>query len=430
MNSQTTLAARSWDSALLPDREATKGAERFRILFVDDDPCLLNGLRRSLMGRRNEWEMSFVTSGAAALDHMAEHPVDVVVSDMRMPEMDGATLLADIAVRHPHTVRIILSGFADRDAVIKTIGPSHRYLAKPCETQCLVSAIRRSLALRLVLGDHKLRAVIAGLSILPTPPRMFGEILTELESRFASAKSLADKVRGDVALCTQILRLANTAYYARVNVVTEIEKAIQWLGFDTFKALFLFSGIFQSFTGDAEINAVLERVGQRSLKTSELARRIAEREGLPACVIDAITCASLLAHVGTVLLAANFPREFREIAASIDSDGLTVDKAEHRCLNADHAQIGAYLLGLWGFNDDIVEAVAYHHRPGASRSHTIDVLTVLHVAQCLTRAETRPEYLEHGLLQDIDFTYLDDVGATAHIPDWIATFRAVRQAWG
>ena len=103
-----------------------------RLLFVDDEVRILQGLQRQLRVMKDEWQMDFVDSGPKALDFLAANPVDVLVTDMLMPGMDGAQLLAAVMNRHPRTVRLVLSGHADREAVLRLVGPAHQYLSKPC----------------------------------------------------------------------------------------------------------------------------------------------------------------------------------------------------------------------------------------------------------------------------------------------------------
>ena len=104
-----------------------------RILFVDDEPMILQGIQHSLRGMRAEWEVALANSGAEALETMAQAPFDVVITDMRMPGMDGAQLLDLVKVKFPRTVRIILSGQSDRETILRSVGPSHQYLSKPCD---------------------------------------------------------------------------------------------------------------------------------------------------------------------------------------------------------------------------------------------------------------------------------------------------------
>jgi YesN/AraC family two-component response regulator len=124
-----------------------------RILFVDDEPMVLQGLQRSLRTMRMEWETKFATSGPEALEMMAEAPFDVVITDMRMPGMDGAQLLDLVKAKFPRTVRIILSGQSDRETILRSVGPSHQYLSKPCDVDELKPRLNRAFALRDMLGD-------------------------------------------------------------------------------------------------------------------------------------------------------------------------------------------------------------------------------------------------------------------------------------
>ena len=406
-----------------------EATEKPRVLFVDDDPNILSGLRRTLRERRGEWEMSFIGSGSDALLLMERETADVVVSDMRMPEMDGASLLTRIKELYPQTVRIILSGFSDKETIIRTVGPSHQYLSKPCETSLLVAAIRRSLTLRRLLTSDSLRAAVSGLAHLPTPPRMFAEIMAELDSNTGSVSSLSRKIGADVGISAQILKLTNSAYFGLPTTVSDIDDAIRLLGFDTVKAVFLFAGVFSTFAGQAQVAAILERVSQRSLKNSHLAKLIAQSEGLPQAQINATACAGLLAHVGTVMLAVNFPDPFAKVMERAEAEHISIDGVEQEVFQATHGVMGAYLLGLWGFNDPIVEAVAYHHHPGQSGARENGALAIVHVAQCLAQAESRPEYLEKYLERELDLAYLKDAGVLNRLPRWIDLFRTVNKEW-
>ena len=144
-----------------------------RILFVDDEPLLLKGLERSLRGMRKEWEMEFVLGGPQALDAMGRRPFDVVISDMRMPGMDGAKLLELVKEHFSQTVRMVLSGQSDKDAVFRAIRPAHQYLSKPCDIEELKQKLKCALARRddeaaLGAARQAAAALIAYLDV-PTP---------------------------------------------------------------------------------------------------------------------------------------------------------------------------------------------------------------------------------------------------------------------
>ncbi|PTB85516.1 response regulator, partial [Pseudidiomarina aestuarii] len=102
--------------------------ESASIIFVDDDPHVLSGLRRRIVSKRPNWKLRFCTSGAEALVNLDQHSADVIVSDMRMPEMDGAELLRSVARKYPDTARILLSGYADEQAIQTGLAATHHFL--------------------------------------------------------------------------------------------------------------------------------------------------------------------------------------------------------------------------------------------------------------------------------------------------------------
>ncbi len=188
--------------------------DKIRVAFVDDEPHVLRGISRSMAAMEDEWEMVFCASGEEALTLVKERPFDVVVSDMRMPGMDGAQLLDIIRRGYPSTVRVILSGYADADSVLRTVGPAHIYLAKPCDAGALRAAIRRQISLRSLLESPQMRSTLAGLANLPSLPKLYVQLQSELLSPNCSAKTVAEIISHDVAMTAEILKLTNSAYFS------------------------------------------------------------------------------------------------------------------------------------------------------------------------------------------------------------------------
>ena len=105
--------------------------DKRKILFVDDEPNILQGLRRMLHSMRRDWDMEFAESGQQALELLNNSHFDVVVTDMRMPGMNGLELLNEIKRLYPEVIRIVLSGQASKEIIIQSVGPIHQYLSKP-----------------------------------------------------------------------------------------------------------------------------------------------------------------------------------------------------------------------------------------------------------------------------------------------------------
>jgi DNA-binding NtrC family response regulator len=139
-----------------------------RILFVDDELQILESLRDSLRKQRSCWEMMFVSSAQAALAELENRPFDIVVSDMQMPVTDGATLLAQIRDRYPRTLRLILSGEADEETILRALPIAHQFLSKPCDPVVLRQTLERLCALLGLEDDHAIRAMLGEPRVPPS----------------------------------------------------------------------------------------------------------------------------------------------------------------------------------------------------------------------------------------------------------------------
>jgi len=133
------------------------GAMADKILFVDDEPSVLDGYKRILY---KEFAVDTAIGGERGLNAMKENgPYSVVISDMRMPGMNGAEFLAQLRKRNPDTVRMLLTGYTDLDAAIAAVneGNIFRFLSKPCEKDVLAKAISAGLnQYRLVMAEKEL----------------------------------------------------------------------------------------------------------------------------------------------------------------------------------------------------------------------------------------------------------------------------------
>jgi len=181
---------------------------RSTVLFVDDEPKILEGFRDAL--RRHPFTILTATSGADALSLLDTHPVDVVVSDERMPNMAGSEFLGVVRQRYPHTIRIVLTGQASLAAAIRAIneGEVYRFLTKPCNSADLAVTIQRALQLRdLARGSARLLA----------RTRQQDQVLRDLERSHPGISEVKRNVRGaimvtdpiDIDALIQQIELAN-----------------------------------------------------------------------------------------------------------------------------------------------------------------------------------------------------------------------------
>src|SRR5258706_6126743 len=217
-----------------------------RILFVDDEARILDGMRRSLYGMRGAWQMRFANCGADALQALEQQPADVVVSDMRMPGMDGAQLLAEVKRLYPETVRLILSGEAEPGMIIRVTTSAHQYLSKPCDGPTLQNAIARTQSLRVLLSSERIAAIVGSVDTLPSPPRAYQELLASLRDEESSTDKVARIIRRDIAMTAKVLSIARSGFFGQRSGVQTVERAVTLVGVDTITTLVLGQQLFGS----------------------------------------------------------------------------------------------------------------------------------------------------------------------------------------
>jgi HD-like signal output (HDOD) protein len=386
-----------------------------RVLFVDDDQYVLDALRNILRKQRHEWDMVFALGGNAALEEMAKTPFDVVVSDMRMPGMDGAALLGTVRNEFPSTARIVLSGHAEHEAVMRALPVMHQFLNKPCSTEQLRGVIARTCALQDLLHAEAIRGLVGKLERLPSAPTIYMELTQALSDPNSSAHQIAAIVEGDPAMSAKLLQLVNSAYFGLAQRATSIQQAVTYLGINTLKALALSAHVFGTIEGQSVNGLMLEQLQKASLATGTLARQmVTDRKRTD----DAFT-AGIVRDIGRIVIAVSLPEQFREIEANVKATGRPVHVVEHELLGASHAEIGAYLLGVWGVPFSITETVAFHHRPSAIGEGATDVLAAVHVAGALVDGArvTDPESLS---AEAFDVPFLERAGLLPELPKWQA----------
>lgn len=393
------------------------------ILFVDDEPNILQGLQRMLRPLRGEWEMCFAKSGQDALDLMATRHFDVIVTDLRMPGMDGAALLSRVKELYPHMVRMVLSGQSDKETLLRSAGPTHQFLAKPCDPDTLTATVGRAFALRELLGNETLKRLVSQLANLPALPQVYQDLMVEIQSPDASPSSVAQIIESDVALTAKTLHYANSAFFGIRQHVTNTTQAVSLLGLDIIRSLVLLAGVF------AQVDLCrlprlfsLDAFSSHSLQVGILSRSIAK------CMSndekDASECftAGVLHDTGMLVLAVGCPDDYEAVLERTLAEGVRVDRAEVEMFGAGHAEVGAYLLGLWGFPDPIVEAVAFHPWPSRCVSRAFSPLSAVHAANTIVE---RSEGSINGMPAELDMAYLMECDLDRELPAWVSACNEV-----
>jgi len=381
-----------------------------RLLFVDDEPALLDALRGRLRTMRSEWEMVFVESASRALVEMEQRPCDVIVSDMRMPGMDGVQLLSTVRERWPETIRLVLSGYAEDEQSQRLLSIAHQYLSKPCEPQQLENVIKRCIQLHALLTEPGLRASVGHVGQLPAVPQIFSKLCDVLEKPGSCVREVAAVVYEDPAIAAKVLQIVNSSFFRLTRRITRIDQAISHLGFNLVRTIALSAEVFCQWRPQAVIAGITpERLMRRAHRVAAAVGTLSQ--GTP--IVDEAVLAGLFHNIGYWVLLQDRPQDLMKAIETARSNDMPLYEAEIEVIGASNAQIGAYLLGLWGLAYPIVEAIAFQHQPERVGQRDFDVLAALITGERLAMAESP---LIAGVLDRTEMAIGDEYLQALHAP--------------
>jgi HD-like signal output (HDOD) protein len=384
-----------------------------RVLFVDDETAVLEGLRDSLRPKRREWKMTFALGAEAAIEQLQQDCFDVVVSDMRMPVMDGAALLALVQREHPDTFRVILSGYAESESALRSASVAHVFLAKPCNVESLWSSVERGRAMQSLLHAEGLRRDASGIGSLPSRPAAYTRLKEVLASPDSTQSDIARILEEDMAMSAKVLQLVNSAFFGLGRRVTSVRDAVAYLGLTTLEALVVSSAVFQVFAPSRNIAGFDIEELQRH---GTLVGRIAKGLVPDRAKADEAFTAGALHDIGKLVLAAEEPDLLAAALTTARATGEPLHAIEAKLRGSGHAEVGAYLLGLWGLPHTVVEAVAHHHAPERAGG-SFDVATAVYVANRLVReAGACGAGASPG--EPLDEELLTRLGVHDRLPEW------------
>ena len=429
-----------------------------KIIFVDDDQKVIQKLKKQLYPMRLEWDMKFAGSGKDALEFMESSSYDVVVSDMHMPEMDGVKLFDIVMDRFPGTVRIMHSDNSDRAMAMESVKCTHQFLMKPCGAEIMKYTIERTCKLQDLLKNEVLIETVTGINNLPSLPRLYGLITKEMHSPEPCFTKVGSLISRDVSLTAKILQLVNSAYFGLPQKIIDPQQATIYLGLEVVKALVLSNHVFSSFTREAELLGFgMAEMWSHSLKVGMLAGEIARVETAEEKVIEEALVAGVLHDIGKLILL-RVPGQYKKVMNFVEYTDSDLVDAEYAVLKTSHAEMGAYLLGLWGIPDSVVEILAFHHEPSAliesvftimsdssdrtrdkitptggkleSRSTAkflkeLTALTAVHVANAMVMQKDCSQ--DTTTFPYVDMLYLRTLGLSDRLPEWLECYNKVMQ---
>lgn len=332
-----------------------------KLLLVDDDPHILKSIPRILSVERPDWDVQTADCGGAALARMEHESFNVVLTDLRMPDMNGLELTKQISQLHPETLRVILTGQPNVESMLEAMGATHQYLSKPFDPDKLVDLLDRIEMVLSSLESPRILDLIGKCNALPPVPGIYLKIKEAVDSEKCSAREIGRILSEDPGLAAKALQIANSPLYGQRTPVPSIEQAINVLGMKTMASLALAQSL-QPQSDPPEVEKLLREILEHSLAVATTARGLAA-ESNQTSERDAAFTAGLLHDIGKLALLRAFPTEYLNLVRTARESGQGIHELETSVWGGHHAGVGAYLLSVWGLPQNVIAAVAFHHEP-------------------------------------------------------------------
>ena len=357
------------------------------ILLVDDERSVLSAIRRLL--RKEGWNLLTATSGQEGLEVLRESAVDVVVSDVRMPVMDGPAFLKRVKELYPDVIRIILTGYSDRESLSKAFAEAdiHEMISKPWDDEELKSILRDSVTRsggEDGAANPALRFV-SEIGSLPAIPSVYATVRKLIEEKGAeiSATAVAEVVERDPSMSARILQIANSAFFGQRRQIDTLSRAIVVLGMEMVETLVLSTGVFHSFETEPVEGFTQQDLWKHSLACGLTARHLAERIGAKREEQETAMLVGSLHDMGKLVFTQHLHDRYAAVVRRATAHGDAIATAESAEFGASHAEVGGYLADSWNLPAKIGDAIRWHANPKGSREEDGELANLIHVSDFL-----------------------------------------------
>jgi HD-like signal output (HDOD) protein len=391
-----------------------------RVLIVHEEPSVQAQLRQAITAAPGGWAVEVCGNHFQALALLPGDAFDAIVAGAATATLDSRSFLDQAAAFQPRAARFVFGASGGRAVLLRAAGPAHQHLNDAAEATTAFGRLARTLALGDLLEDHDLKRLVGQLTAIPSLPSLYVAITAELSKDMVSGRRVGEMIARDPGMTAKVLQIANSPFFGFRVTIADPVHAVQLLGLETVRALVLSLHVFSQLDERVVRRFRLGKVWRHSLGATGCARAIAQTAATPPEAIDAFT-AALLHDVGKLVLASSLPEKFADAIQLAEGAEIPHHEAERQTLGAPHAAVGAYLLGLWGLPETVVEAVAWHHEPTRCPATRLGVVGIVHAADAIEHQAHPADAV--GRVTAVDQAYLESLGLAWQYPAWKAAWQ-------
>ncbi len=336
---------------------------------------------------------------------------------VRFDEADGELerLLKAAQADSPQMLRVLVcSEDQDRKRLLRWLPLAHQSVA--LGTPGGAAALHSALRVLPLLKHAPTRELVGAHNRLPAAPRVYQELQEALRDPAVTNLRLAEVIERDVGLSARLVQLVSSAFFGLPRQISSLGGCIAYLGHTTVVSLVLAAEVERTFDGSKVPNFSAEKLQQSGLLAARVAKKVAAGTGQEE---DAFI-AALFHAVGQLVLASREPVRFSRALRTSATDGIKLTQAEEKVFGTNHAQVGAYLLALWGLPSSVVEGVLFHETPRALGAQSLTIAGAVYVAHILAEKADAEMLAENtdGSVPWLDRDFLQELGVSDSVARW------------
>lgn len=392
-----------------------------RLVYLISEPSEREDAFTGVAAQEDGWDKIVVGSPEEAFATIQAGPVEAVVIVHRRGDPAGAKLLYWMLEHFPEVLRLIIAEPGEREEVLRGVNVPHQFLPRPVTSEILKGTIQAARLLDEGMPNEVLFALAERIKVFPPLPSLYFRVLNELSSPNYSSQTVAEIVSRDLAMTTRLLQVINSGFYGLPRRITDLTEAVNLLGQETVKSLIVGIQLFLEHDHIKPLYFSIHQLWQHSNSVANAARLITQMETGDRERADEAYTAGLLHDLGKLVLANNFETQHNKVQQLARDSRRPLWEVEAEEFGVSHAELGAFILGRWGMPVELLEATAFHHRPGWRGGLEFSTLTAVHVANAIEHELRVPP---HGIVAStIDLPYIDSIGLMDRIDLWKACLR-------
>jgi len=345
-----------------------------KILVVDDEVQILKSFSRMFL--ETDYEIFTADNGMAALILIESNNIDMVISDMRMPLLDGYKFLYIVKEKYPNIIRIVLSGYAEEKSMFKAIlhNVAKMYFFKPWNNDNVISTIDKLFAADIVLNSVELMKMIEDMGCTNMMPENCNNLLTLIEDE--NIEAFMDKLEQDTEVSTILMQVAKSAIYGVMP--NTVRQAAVYIGMHNLKCFLHWACVISVLKSPDNINFDLEPLWQHSYLSNRIFLFLYEAF-LHQQPIESGMFAGLMHNIGLLILTKSLQKK-----GDITQEVLSLEdyyNLEHGEYILNHEEIGAHFLEMWDLPFPMYEVSLFHHRPLSTSIINKELVACVNIAQ-------------------------------------------------